>query len=112
MIFTKLWIAQKFPVFVVAISTAIGLTEEQVKLQLVSGVTTACVLTIIWFCAWCLGKAGIGAITGVIARQVVLGLVGVVSMYLVWEYLTVENVLWVWYEGGTLLKKYGIVSSN
>lgn len=112
----KLWILRNFPLLVSTVALAIGLTEEQVKLQIISGATTGCVLISIWVAikllVWALGTVGITNLAGVVTKHAVVSLVSMVSMYLAWEFCTVENILWAYYGSRAYLMKYGVIQTS
>jgi hypothetical protein len=109
----KFWIVQNFPLLVTTVAVAVGLTEEQIKLQIVSGATTACVMMLLWVCLklfiWLISTVGVTKIAGVFAKHAVLSIVGVLSAYLAWEYCTISNILWAYYTSRTYLMKYGVI---
>lgn len=109
------WIAKHLLVVISTAAVTIGLTEEQVKLQIVSGAATGCVIIALWLVlrllAWALSTVGVTQLVAILTRHAVISLVSMLSMYLAWEYGSIENLLWVWYTGRTYLLKYGILSS-
>jgi len=94
-------------------ATALGVTPDQVKLHILTGITSAVVFMSLWVAlklfVWCISKTGLLNIAAVITRKLVLQLVGFAVVLLAYEFCTLQNILWVGYEGRTFLMKYGIV---
>lgn len=109
----RVWIIKNLPLLISTVALAIGLTEEQVKLQMVSGATTGCVMIALWvvlrLLAWAIGTVGVGKLAAIVTKHAVISLVSMVSMYLAWEYCTIDNILWAYYTGRTYLMKYGVI---
>lgn len=114
--FEKLWLAKNFPFLVATLATAVGLTEDQIKLQLVSGATTAIVLTALWvfikLFVWIIGTVGVTKLMGVVTKNILLAVVSALSLWLAWEFCTIDNILWAYYEGRTVLMKYGVMPAG
>lgn len=107
------FLVKNIPGALLLIATALGVSPEQVKLHILTGITSAVVFMSLWVSiklfVWCMSKTGLLNIAAVITRKLVLQVVGFAVVLLAYEFCTLQNLLYVWYEGRTFLMKYGIV---
>lgn len=114
--FEKLWVVKNFPLLVTTVAVAVGLTEEQVKMQVISGASTAVVLMALWVTirlfVWVISTVGVTQLVGIVTKNIVLAAVSALSLWLAWEYCTIDNILWVYYETRLNLMKYGVIPAG
>ena len=114
--FEKLWVVKNFPVLVTTVAVAVGLTEEQVKMQVISGASTAIVLMALWVTVrlfvWVISTVGVTQLVGIVTKNIVLAAVSALSLWLAWEYCTIDNILWAYYEIRINLMKYGVIPAG
>lgn len=107
------FLVKNLPGALLLIATALGVSPEQVKLHILTGVTSAVVFMSLWVSiklfVWCISKTGLLNIAAVITRKLVLQLVGFAVVLLAYEFCTLQNILWIWYEARTCLMKHGIL---
>jgi hypothetical protein len=58
-----------------------------------------------------MATVGVTKLAGIVTKHALISLVSMVSMYLAWEFCTIENILWAYYTSRVYLQKYGVVAA-
>lgn len=107
------WAVSQIPYLVAFLAVQVGLSIEQVKMAMITGATAGVVLVILYVAVrlvvWTITTAGVTSICAIITKNAVLGAVGVLSCWVIWEYFSIENFSAAYFWTYRLLQYYGLV---